>query len=410
MTHPDSKTLWPAPRWALAILLAGLGTLGPFSVDTYLPAFGGIAQGLNATPVQLQQTLSVYLFSFGVMCLFHGALSDALGRRPMVLGGLACFTLATVGCALADSIGHLIFFRALQGLSTGACIVVARAIPRDMFPHADAQQVMSMVTLYFGVAAAFAPLIGGWLFVWLGWRSIFWFLAGLGALLWLANWRLLPETLHPSQRQSFQPSNLLRGYWKLGRDPRFLLLGVAVGVPINGTFLYILSAPTFLGQHLGLQPTQFFWFFLVTICGVMGGAWISGRLAGKVAPKRQIRLGYLIMLLAVAVNVAANLLFKAHYSWAFWPPGVYCLGWAIMQPALTLLLLDLHPERRGMASSLQVFMGSMFNSLTAGVLAPLVMQSTRSMALMSAAILAVSLGAWVWAHARWPQMGRLAAQ
>ena len=410
MTHPDSKTLWPAPRWALAILLAGLGTLGPFSVDTYLPAFSGIAQGLNATPVQLQQTLSAYLFSFGVMCLFHGALSDALGRRPMVLGGLACFTLATVGCALADSIGHLIFFRALQGLSTGACIVVARAIPRDMFPHADAQQVMSMVTLYFGVAAAFAPLIGGWLFVWLGWRSIFWFLAGVGVLLWLANWRLLPETLHPSQRQSFQPSNLLRGYWQLGRDPRFLLLGVAVGVPINGTFLYILSAPTFLGQHLGLQPTQFFWFFLVTICGVMGGAWISGRLAGKVAPKRQIRLGYLIMLLAVAVNVTANLLFKAHYSWAFWPPGVYCLGWAIMQPALTLLLLDLHPERRGMASSLQVFMGSMFNSLTAGVLAPLVMQSTRSMALMSAAILAVSLGAWVWAHARWPQMGRLAAQ
>ena len=86
MSHPDSKTLWPAPRWALAILLAGLGTLGPFSVDTYLPAFSGIAQGLNATPVQLQQTLSAYLFSFGVMCLFHGALSDALGRRPMVLG------------------------------------------------------------------------------------------------------------------------------------------------------------------------------------------------------------------------------------------------------------------------------------------------------------------------------------
>lgn len=410
MTHPDSKTLWPAPRWALAILLAGLGTLGPFSVDTYLPAFSGIAQGLNATPVQLQQTLSAYLFSFGVMCLFHGALSDALGRRPMVLGGLACFILATVGCALADSIGHLIFFRALQGLSTGACIVVARAIPRDMFPHADAQQVMSMVTLYFGVAAAFAPLIGGWLFVWLGWRSIFWFLAGVGVLLWLANWRLLPETLHPSQRQSFQPRNLLRGYWQLGRDPRFLLMGVAVGVPINGTFMYILSAPTFLGQHLGLQPTQFFWFFLVTICGVMGGAWVSGRLAGKVAPKRQIRLGYLVMLLAVTVNVTANCLFTAHYSWAFWPPGLYCLGWAIMQPALTLLLLDLHPERRGMASSLQVFMGSMSNALTAGVLAPLVMQSTRSMALMSAAILAVSLGAWVWAHARWPEIGRLATK
>ena len=407
--NPDSHHLWRAPRWTFAVLLASLGMLGPLSVDTYLPAFSGIAQSLNATPVQLQQTLSVYLFGFGFMCLFHGALSDSLGRRPMVLWGLAVFGLVTVGCALSESIGQLIVCRTLQGLSTGACIVIARAIPRDMYPPSDAQQVMSLVTIFFGVAAGVAPLIGGWLFVSLGWRSIFWFLAGLAALLWVANFRLLPETLHPTLRQPFEASNLLRGYAQLGRDKRFLTLAVAVGVPINGSFIYILSTPVFLGQHLGLQPTQFFWFFLCTIGGVMSGAWISGRLAGKIAPKRQIRHGYVIMIAAVAVNVMANYFFKAHWSWAFWPMAVYCAGWAMMQPALTLLLLDLHPERRGMASSLQIFIGSMTNGLTAGVLAPLVMQSTVSLALMSAAILAVSLAAWLLAHRTWPQLGRVVA-
>ena len=407
--NPDAHHLWRAPRWVFAILLALLGTLGPFSVDTYIPAFSGIEIGLAASKVQLQQTISAYLLGFAVMSLFHGAISDSLGRRPMVLWGLALFTLATVGCALSQSIGQLIFFRAVQGLCTGACIVIARAIPRDMFAPGDAQQVMSLVTIYFGVAAAFAPLIGGWLFVWLGWRSIFWFLTVLGLGLWLANYRWLPETLHTSHRQSFDTANLLRGYWKLGRDPRFLLMAVAVGVPINGTFLYIVSAPVFLGQHLGLAPTQFFWLFVTTISGIMGGAWASGRFAGKMAPKRQIRNGFVIMLCAVAVNLGANVFFTAHVAWAFWPLAVYCVGWALVNPALTLLLLDLHPERRGMAASLQIFIGSMSSAITAGVLAPLVMQSTLALALMSAAILAVSLSAWLLAHRQWPAIGRAVA-
>ncbi len=406
--NPDALRLWRAPRWTFAVLLAGLGALGPFAVDTYLPAFAGIASSLGASNIQMQQTLSAYLFGFGVMCLFHGALSDSFGRRPMVLGGLTAFTLATVGCALSQSIGQLILFRALQGLSTGACIVIARAIPRDMYPHKEAQQVMSLVTIYFGVAAAVAPLVGGWLFVAMGWRSIFWFLAGMGVVQWLANFHLLPETLHHTHRQPFNMRNLLRGYLQLGRDPRFLMLAIAVGVPINGAFIYIVSAPVFLGQHLGLLPTQYFWLFLAALSGIMSGAWASGRLAGGIAPKRQIRHGFVIMLLASAVNVAVNVMFKAHVAWAFLPLAVYCFGWALMQPAITLLLLDLHPERRGMAASLQIFVGSMTSGITAGVLAPLVMHSTVSLALMSITIFSVSLAAWLLAHRRWPLIGKVA--
>ncbi|WP_295857142.1 multidrug effflux MFS transporter [uncultured Xylophilus sp.] len=404
--NPDAHTLWRAPQWALAVLLAVLGMVGPFSIDTYIPAFSGIAQALGATPVEMQQTLSAYLFGFAFMNLFHGALADSFGRRPVVLWGLAAFTLASAGCALSQTVGQLVFFRALQGLSTGAGIVVSRAVIRDMFPPAQAQKVMSQVTIYFGVAPAVAPIVGGWLFVHLGWHSVFWFLTAVGVVLWTANLRLLPETLHPTLRQPFNVPHLMRGYWQLGSSPRFLLLALASGIPFNGMFLYVLSAPAFLGDHLGLAPTQFFWFFVLTIAGIMSGAWLSGRLAGRIAPKRQIRHGFVVMLTVSVLNLAANLLFPAHAVWALVPIAVFAFGWALMVPVVTLLMLDLYPERRGMASSLQAFVGSAANGIVAGVIAPLVMHSTVGLAAASLMMMGVGLVAWLVLHARWPEIGR----
>jgi DHA1 family bicyclomycin/chloramphenicol resistance-like MFS transporter len=406
--NPDADKLWRAPRWALAALLALLGMVGPFSIDTYLPAFSGIAVSLGATPVEMQQTLSAYLFGFAFMNLFHGALSDSIGRRPVVLWGLAVFTLASAGCALSQSIGQLVFFRALQGLSTGAGIVVSRAVIRDMFPPTQAQKVMSQVTIYFGVAPAIAPIIGGWLFVHLGWHSVFWFLTAVGVLLWGANYKLLPETLHLTQRQPFNVQHLMRGYWQLGTNPRFMLLALASGVPFNGMFLYVLAAPAFLGELLALEPTEFFWFFMLTIAGIMLGAWLSGRLAGRIAPKRQIRHGFVIMLSVSVLNVAANLLIAPHVSWSMLPIAVFAFGWALMVPVITLLLLDQHPDRRGMASSLQAFIGSVANGVVAGVLAPLVMHSGLWLAIASLLMMCVGLVSWLYLHHRWPEIGQTA--
>jgi MFS transporter, DHA1 family, multidrug resistance protein len=392
--HPHADQLWKGPRWTLSVLLAALGMLGPFAIDTYLPAFAGIAADLNATPLQIQQTLSAYLFAFAFMSLFHGSLSDSLGRRPVVLTGIAVFTLASVGCALSTSIGQLVFFRALQGLSTGAGIVVSRAVIRDIYPPADAQRVMSQVTLFFGVAPAIAPIVGGFLFVHIGWHAVFWFLAGVGVVLGLANWFLLPETLHASQRQPFAFKPLLKGYVQMGSSPRFLLLALASGVPFNGMFLYVLSAPTFLGEHLHLAPTQFFWFFVCTISGIMGGAFISGRLAGRIAPERQIRLGFTVMLAVSVLNLIANLLFVPHVGWALFPIGLYALGWALMTPVVTLMVLDLYPERRGMAASMQAFIGAASNGFVAGVISPLVMHNAVSLAVACLLMMLVGLFAW----------------
>lgn len=403
--NPDAAKLWRGPRWALALMIAALGTVGPFSIDTYLPAFAGIAADVRATPVQMQQTLSAYLFGFAFMNLFHGALSDSVGRRPVVLWGVGVFALASIGCALSTHVGALIGFRALQGLSAGAGVVVSRAIVRDMFAPVDAQRVMSQVTIYFGVAPAVAPIIGGWLFVHLGWHAVFWFLAAIGVVLWTAVWRWLPESLHATQAQPFNARDLMRGYAQLGSSPRFLLLALASGIPFNGMFLYVLSAPAFLGEVLGLAPTQFFWFFVISIAGIMAGALASGRLAGKIERRVQVRWGFRIMVASALVNLAANAAFEPNASWALFPIAGYSFGWSLMVPVVTLMVLDLFPERRGMASSLQATIGSVANGVVAGAIAPLVMHSALGLSIASIALMSIGLVAWRVVRTRWPQTG-----
>lgn len=400
---PAATPVWGAPRSLIALVLALIAMIGPFSIDTYIPAFAGMAKALQATPVQMQQTLSAYLFGFAFMNLFHGALSDSFGRRPVILIGLSVFTFASAGCALADHIGTLIFFRALQGLSTGAGIVVSRAVIRDVFPPAEAQRVMAQVTIYFGVAPAIAPMIGGWIYVHLDWHAIFWLLTIIGFALWLVSYRLLPETLVPAQRQPFQVGNLMTGYRQMCSDPRFLLLTLASGIPFNGMFLYVLAAPAFLGDHLGLGPTEFFWFFLITIAGIVCGSWLSGRLAGRIKPRRQIHRGFAIMFVVAVINLVLNLVLVPTAAWAMIPMGIFSFGWALMVPVVTLLVLDLFPSRRGMASSLQAVVASTANGIVAGVIAPAVMDSTTRLAAASMGMMMVGLVAWLVLRRVWPE-------
>jgi DHA1 family bicyclomycin/chloramphenicol resistance-like MFS transporter len=349
----------------------------------------------------------VFLIAFAAMNLFHGALADSFGRRPVVLVGLALFALASVGCALAADLPTLLLFRALQGASAGVGMVVSRALIRDLFGPADAQRMMSQVTLFFGVAPAVAPLFGALLFEGAGWHAIFWMLALLAAALWASMARWLPETLPVAARQPFGVRPLLRGYASLLRNPRYLALVAASSLPFNGMFLYVLSAPAFLGRLLGLAPTQFFWFFVLTVSGIMGGAWFSGRMAGRVKARHQIRHGFLITLLAVLGNLALVLLMPQPPVWAaMLPVAVLAFGWSLLTPAVTVLALDQAPDRRGMASSVQASAGSAANALVAGVLAPLAMGSLLGLALASALLPIGGLLAWVWVKPwlRWVEL------
>ncbi len=180
-----------ARTWPLAVLLAALAMLGPLSVDAYLPAFHAIGTELGVPQIAVQQSLSIYLFFYAFMMLWHGALADALGRRTVVLASLVMFAITSLGCAIAGNIETLWLFRALQGVCSGAGMVVGRAIIRDKFHGADAQRLMSQITLFFGIAPALAPVMGGVLLNTLGWRSIFWAMLVCTMLLLAWSWRWL---------------------------------------------------------------------------------------------------------------------------------------------------------------------------------------------------------------------------
>ena len=387
-------------RRGFAALLAALSTLGPFSVDTYLPAFAGIQQSLDTTPLGMQQTLSAYLFAFGVMFLFHGAISDSFGRRPVILVSLVVFTIASTFAAFASTLHELIVCRVFQGLSVGAGIVVGRAMIRDLFDAADAQRLMSLVTLFFGLAPAIAPIVGGLLYSVLGWRAIFGFLAVVGALLVVLSARALPETLPPKSRQPFHPAALLAGYREVGINARFLLLSLAAGFNFNGFFLYIVSAPVYLGEHLHLGPQQYAWLFIPGIVGIMTGSQLSGRAAGKLTPYETVKRGYIFMAVGAGANLAYTLATEAFGSgpqlpWAVLQMFVYGIGFAMVMPSISLLTLEIFPTRRGMAASLQGFVSGMVNVLTAGLVAPAIYHHPRWLALGMLVMGALGLFFWL---------------
>ena len=364
-----------------------MSALGPFSIDTYLPSFHDIAEKLGATPIQVQQTLSAYLAAFALMTLWHGALADRFGRRRVILLALALFAIASAGCAFAASIGQLWFWRAMQGVTAGAGIVISRAIVRDLYDGPAAQRLMSQITMMFALAPAIAPVIGGWLQTLFGWRSIFAFLVLSTAALWLACWKLLPETLPPAKRQSLQPAYLGRTYWKVMTSPPFLFACAALSLNFAGFFIYVLSAPVFLMKHLAIPETGFLWLFGPAMAGLMSGSWLSGRLAGKVTPGRTIALGYLVMSCAALSNIGINLALPPGLPLSVAPLFVYTLGMSLAMPSLTLLALDPFPAQRGLAASCQTFFQSGFNSLAAALIAPALWGSTLSLALGMAGLM-----------------------
>lgn len=387
MNQPSSPTV---PR-SLSVLLAALAMIGPFSIDTYLPAFPAIGASLAASQIEVQQTLTAFMVPFAFMMLWHGALSDALGRRRVILWGIAVYVLASLICVFATRIEYLWLGRALQGLSCGVGMVVSRAIVRDLLDGPAAQRMMARISIMFAIAPAFAPIIGGWIHAFFDWHGIFVFMAMFGAVLWLATLLWLPETLPPEKRQSLHPVHLWHSYVSVFSHSEFMRLSASITLNFNAMFLYVLSAPVFLIQHLGLSPQGFGWLFGPGVGGMVIGAFISGQLAGRLSPRRTIALGSLIMALAAAGNLVMNILMPAQLPWAILPFPFYNLGMAMAMPSLQLLALDLFPEKRGLASSCQGTVQNVTNAFTAAVLAPLLWSTPLTLAYGMAGFLALGL-------------------
>ncbi len=368
------------PSGTLALLLAALAMLGPFSVDTYLPAFPAIEASLSASAMQVQQTLTAYMASFAVMILWHGALSDAFGRRSIILASLAVYAVASLGCAAVHSIEYLWAFRILQGVSAGAGVVIGRAITRDLYAGAEAEKMLSLVTMIFSISPAIAPIVGGWIVTYATWRTIFQLLFVFALfLLWLC-WRRLPESLPVDKRQAFHPGSLWRNYRQIFASRLFELKAAAIAFNFSGLFLYVASAPYIVTHHLGLGSNEFAWLFIPAVSGIFLGALAANRMAGKVPARRQIAFGYALLVSSGAISTAYHLFFPPALPWTVAPLFLYTMGMSIVAPGLTLLVLDLFPHIRGTVASCQSFTMTMLSALVAGVVSPML---SHSMLLLS---------------------------
>jgi DHA1 family bicyclomycin/chloramphenicol resistance-like MFS transporter len=352
----------------LVFLLAALTMIGPFTVDTIFPGFPAVQREFAVDAVATQQIVSVYLFTFAVMSLLHGPLSDALGRKPIIVGGLALFTATSVFCALAPSMTWLLVGRALQGVVAGGGMIVGRTVVRDLFSGDTAQRAMSLMSMIFGVAPALAPIVGGWLLGWSSWRSIFWFLALFAVAILAAVLLFLPETHPADRRTSLQPGALVRAVVDAGRDAGVRRLLAVSSFNFAALFTYISAAPAIIVDHLHLGPGDFGWLFVPVVTMMIFGSWLTGRLAGRVSGPRFLTLGFGVAVVGGLVQLALDAGGVRTLPWVLVGPVTTGLGIALVFPIVTLVLLDVRPRHRGTLSSMQSFTNTMLNSVVAGAL------------------------------------------
>jgi len=386
------------PR-SLPWLLAGLSMIGPFSIDAVFPAFPLIGARFTVDDTALQQLISVYLVTYGAMSLFHGAISDAIGRKPVIVAGMLVYAAASVGAACSVSFGMLLGCRALQGACAGAGLVVGRAVVRDALEGAAAQRLMSRVMMIFGIAPVIAPMVGAQL-LWLdGWHGIFWLLTGFTVFMAIALVLLLGETHPPAGRTPFVPRQLVAGYLAFGRDRPFVPLLISSSVNFAGLFLFIASAPRIVRELLHLSAQGFPWLFLPVVAGLVFGAWLSGRLAERHSVAFTVNLGYASMGLACVLHVLLALAFpNGVLPWSMLPLALQGVGVQLAFPTLTLLLLDRFPQRRGGVSSVQAFVSLLLNAGVAGVLSPLLSTSLLPLSIGSSVLTAIGWLCWRWYH------------
>ena len=378
-----------SPAFTLSLVLAGLAALAPFAIDTYLPAFPGLELALLASPLELQQSLTFYLLPYALMTLWHGAISDSIGRITTIKWGLGVFVLASIGCAFANNIETLWFFRVLQGLSGGAGNVVARAMVRDLFEGPQAQRVMATVQMLFGIAPAVAPIIGG-LLLGIHWQAIFVFLALYAAISLWAAVRYLPETMPKEKRMPLSAKKVLSSYRLIFSDKEFNLVVLASAANFAAFFIYVLASPVFLVKQLGLSDQQFGYMFIPTVCGMVLGSYLAKRAAGIYTSQQVLKVAYAWMGAMVLLNLVVCLNLAVTPFFNILPVALFNVGMALAMPILSLAALDRHAKIRGTAASGQAFVQMLLSAVSAGVIVPLVWAEPLGLAIAMAAYLLFS--------------------
>lgn len=397
---PDTPASRPVlgPRMSMVIpfALALLSMLGPFTVDMPFPAFSDIQTDLDVDTTATQQLVSLYLLSFGVMSAFHGPLSDAVGRRTVMMGSLLVFAVASIGCALAPTMPVLLAFRVLQGLSAGGSVIVSRTMIADLYDGPRAQRLMSQVMLIFGLAPAVAPIAGGLLLQWGSWRLVFWALVALATVM-LGVVAALPESLPIDQRRPLRLRPVVSGLVDVMRDPTFLRISFAGGFLFGALFVYISSSAIIMVDLLGKGESDFWILFVPLIIGMSTGSLLTGRAAGRISMDTQISRMIWLGAAAAVLNLLLTLPDATDgLPWAVLGPAVLAVAVMGAYPATQLRVIQMFPAARGSAASGATFLALALNAFVAGAVAPFATGSLAEVALVTVVMMALAIGSWQW--------------
>ena len=408
MSIPDAEQAPPTltrrrtARARITLTLAALGMLGPFTINTVFPAFAQIGEEFGASDVVLQQLISVYLASFAVMSVFHGPLSDALGRKKVMLTGLAIYIVAMFGAVLATGLGALIALRILQGVSAGAATIVSRVVVRDLFAGAEAQRLMARIMMIFALAPVIAPVLGGWLLLLGDWRWVF---AGVGlyGVLVLVLTALMPESLPKEARIPLRIGAVIGSLWEVGRSPVMLRIALATAFGFAAHFVFVAAAPIIVVRLLGLGEQDFWVLFAPLIIGMMAGSLVVGRAADVMDRSRLITIGYIGTLATSVLNLVLVLLAPdpaGGLDLTLLPvlvgPALMSFTASLFFAPMQLEILELFPHQRGAAASMGTFFTLVMNALLSGVIAPLITGSLTVVALAALGYVIVGALLWTW--------------
>ena len=335
----------------LLIMLGALSGLTPLAVDMYLPAIPSIAEDLAASVESVQLTISTFLIGFAIGQLFYGPMADSFGRKPVILFGVALFTLASIGCVFAESLPVLLLFRLLQAIGGAAGAVVVNALLRDLFQGEEVVRAMTLVILTSTLAPLVAPLLGGLLLRW-GWTSIFLVLVVLGGLLWLAILTLLPETLNAEHRQPLRWRTVLSNYGLVLRHRKAMAGILASALVSGGMFAFISGSPYVYIQYFGVSPQHYGLLFGLNVLFLMVVTYLNGRLVKRVGMLPMLRIGLGLMGVASLV-----LLFNGLLGWGgLWsiviPVSCYVSQLGLIGANATSHALGFFPANAGTASAL----------------------------------------------------------
>jgi len=390
------------PKYHLMLLMLGLAaTVAPASIDMYLPAFGALQQQFGHDDGWVQRSLGLYMAAYALMLLLHGTLSDALGRRSVLLTSLLLHATGSLLAATAQDASVFLAARILQGLSAGAGLVVGQAIVRDVYPDPQARRMLSWILMMFSISPALAPIIGGQLLVLHGWRAIFHTLALLALLTALVLARWLPETLPRPQRSAFSLRPLATALAAPMREPAFVRPGVAASLLVAAQGFLIGGAPDLITGALGLPETAFAALFIPLVVGAMAGAALSARWPARWPAPTLYRLAYACMAIGcLAEMLCLGLPGPPVVAWAVGLPALFTFGLALVTPALTVGALAASPGRVGAAASLFGFLQMLSFAAVAGWMVPWV---NGHPVLLAAAMSACVLLGWAAARPLWRQ-------